>query len=108
MMTDIKVTDSESAFKAIRALQSLGIRDVVITLGAAGFALSENGSHPVYQPGCRVKAVDTTGAGDAFVGAMAFFFTKGHNLLESCKRANVCAAVSVTRKGTQASYPTPQ
>lgn len=107
LITGVKVTDTESAFKAIKALQSMGVRDVVITLGAAGFALSENGSTPVHVKGKRVKAVDTTGAGDCFVGSMVYFLNRGCNLLEACKRANECAAISVTRKGTQLSYPHP-
>ncbi|KPA73496.1 putative ribokinase [Leptomonas pyrrhocoris] len=107
LMTGVKVTDTESAFRAIKALNALGVRDVVITLGAAGFALSEKGATPVHVKGKRVKAVDTTGAGDCFVGSMVFFLNRGHNLLDACKRANECAAISVTRKGTQKSYPTP-
>lgn len=107
LITGIKVTDTASAFRAIKVLQALGVRDVVITLGSAGFALSENGATPVHVTGKRVKAVDTTGAGDCFVGSMVFFMSRGHNLLEACKRANECAAISVTRKGTQLSYPQP-
>jgi ribokinase len=107
MITGVKVTDTESAFEAIKALQALGVRDVVVTLGAAGFALSENGATPIHVKGKRVKAVDTTGAGDCFVGSMVFFLNRGQSLLEACKRANECAAISVTRKGTQKSYPTP-
>lgn len=106
LMTGVKVTDTDSAFRAIHALQALGVRDVVITLGAAGFALSENGAAPIHVKGKRVKAVDTTGAGDCFVGSMVFFLNRGLSLLEACKRANECAAISVTRKGSQKSYPT--
>ncbi|CAJ1009633.1 putative pfkB family carbohydrate kinase/Phosphomethylpyrimidine kinase [Leishmania naiffi] len=107
LITGVKVTDTASAFRAIKALQQLGVRDVVITLGAAGFALSENGTAPVHIAGKRVKAVDTTGAGDCFVGSMVYFMSRGHNLLEACRRANECAAISVTRRGTQLSYPHP-
>ncbi|KAG5475274.1 hypothetical protein LSCM1_03386 [Leishmania martiniquensis] len=107
LITGVKVTDTASAFRAIEALQRLGVRDVVITLGAAGFALSENGAAPVHVAGKRVKAVDTTGAGDCFIGSMVYFMSRGSNLLEACKRANECAAISVMRKGTQLSYPYP-
>ncbi|CCW61016.1 unnamed protein product [Phytomonas sp. EM1] len=106
-MTGVKVTDTKSATKAVAALQALGIRDVIITLGAAGFVLSENGGKPVHCKGKVVKAVDTTGAGDCFVGSAAYFMSRGHSLLEACRRANECAAISVTRKGTQSSYPKP-
>ncbi|EPY27216.1 ribokinase [Strigomonas culicis] len=107
LMTGITIADSASATKAVKALQAMGVRDVVITLGAAGFVLSENGAEPTAEQAKRVKAVDTTGAGDCFVGSMTYFLSRGHGLLESCRRANACAAVSVTRKGTQASYPKP-
>lgn len=107
LITGVKVIDTATAFQAIQKLQKMGVRDVVITLGAAGFALSENGATPMHVKGKRVKAIDTTGAGDCFVGSMVFFMTRGHNLLEACKRANECAAISVTRRGTQMSYPHP-
>ncbi|GET89684.1 ribokinase, putative [Leishmania tarentolae] len=107
LITGVKVTDTGSAFRAIKALQQLGVRDVVITLGAAGFVLSENGAEPVHVKGKYVKAVDTTGAGDCFVGSMVYFMSRGRSLLEACKRANECAAISVMRKGTQMSYPHP-
>ncbi|CCW71129.1 unnamed protein product [Phytomonas sp. Hart1] len=106
-MTGVQVSDPTSAAKAILALQALGVRDVVLTLGAAGFVLAEFGGKPIHCAGKKVKAVDTTGAGDCFVGSAAYFLSRGLTLLEACKRANECAAISVMRKGTQTSYPTP-
>lgn len=107
LITGIEVKDTATAFANLKALQDLGVRDVVITLGAAGFVLAEGNSAPIHVKGRRVKAVDTTGAGDCFVGSMTFFLNRGENLLNACKKANECAAISVTRKGTQASYPKP-
>lgn len=107
LITGITVTDKKSANDAIRALRALGIKDVVVTLGKAGFAVSEAGGEPIHCPANVVKAVDTTGAGDCFVGTMTFFLSRGHSLVEACKRANMCSAISVTRKGTQSSYPLP-
>ncbi|RNF14816.1 putative adenosine kinase [Trypanosoma conorhini] len=106
MITGLEVTDGASAAKAARALQALGVRDVVITLGAQGYVICEGGLEPVHVPGRRVKAVDTTGAGDSFVGSMVYYLSKGKTLSEACKRANVCASLSVQRRGTQMSYPT--
>ena len=51
------------------------------------------------------KAVDTTGAGDAFMGSLAYFLSAGHPLGQAVKRANQVAAVSVQHPGTQASFP---
>lgn len=106
-ITGVNVQDAASAFEAIKKLQQMGVADVVITLGSNGFAIATRGAEPSHHPCVRVKAVDTTGAGDCFVGSMVYFLEKGKSLLESCKRANVCAALSVQRKGTQSSYPHP-
>jgi ribokinase len=55
--------------------------------------------------GVPVTAVDTSGAGDAFCGALAAFLAEGDSLLLAARKANVVAATSVTRHGTQASFP---
>ena len=54
----------------------------------------------------QVKAVDSVGAGDSFVGAFAHFHSNGLAPVESCRRACVVASMSVTKPGTQSSYPT--
>ncbi|ORC91623.1 putative adenosine kinase [Trypanosoma theileri] len=105
LITGIKVVDGASAASAAKALQRLGVRDVVITLGAQGYVIAEQGSEAIHVPGIRVKAVDTTGAGDSFVGSMVYFMSIGKTLKEACKLANVCASMSVQKKGTQSSYP---
>lgn len=107
MITGIKITDSATAAAAAKALQAMGIRDVVITLGSQGYLICEKNSEPKHVRGIRVKAVDTTGAGDCFVGSMVYFMSIGKTLSEACRCANVCASISVQRKGTQKSYPTP-
>lgn len=107
LITGIEVKDTASAHANLKALQALGAKDVVITLGEAGFVLSTGGSAPVSVAGRKVKAVDTTGAGDCFVGSMTYFLTRGETLLAACTKANECAALSVTKKGTQMSYPHP-
>ena len=53
----------------------------------------------------QVQAVDTTGAGDAFVGSLAFFLADGRLLPDAVERANRIAAVSVQAPGTQSSFP---
>lgn len=107
LITGIQVIDQASTFANLKALQALGVKDVVITLGSEGFALAEGSQPPIHVKGRRVKAVDTTGAGDCFVGSMTYFLNRGESVLNACKKANECAAISVTRKGTQASYPVP-
>ncbi|WP_329069713.1 ribokinase [Amycolatopsis sp. NBC_01480] len=89
-----------------RKLLELGPRAAVVTLGAKGAVVVEaDGSTEVASP--KVEAVDTTGAGDAFAGALAASLAEGATLVDAAKRAVKVAAVSVTRHGAQPSYPTP-
>ena len=81
-----------------------GAGQVIITLGEQGSLLvTQSGSELV--PTERVNAVDTTGAGDAFVGSLAYFISSGLPLTDAMARANRIAAISVQKPGTQASYP---
>lgn len=86
-------------------LLDLGPRSVVITLGARGAVLADgSGVHEVAAP--MVTPVDTTGAGDAFTGALAVGLASGQDLVCAAELAVRVAAVSVTRRGAQPSYPT--
>jgi ribokinase len=88
-----------------RKLLDLGPRSAVVTLGAAGAVVIEAGeATEVESP--KVEAVDTTGAGDAFAGALAAALADGADLVSAVKRAVRVAAFSVTRHGAQPSYPT--
>jgi ribokinase len=78
---------------------------VVVTLGQHGVLLVE-GEMVEHVPAVAVRAVDASGAGDAFIGSLAVFLVEGVPLREAVWRANVAAALSVTRPGTQASFPT--
>jgi len=97
----------------IGALRSLGIRSVVVTLGARG-ALVSDGEHDdavdrpvvVAVPSPRVTAVDSSGAGDAFVGALAAGLAAGDTLLGAARQAVRVGAFAVQGVGTQPSYPT--
>ena len=77
---------------------------VIITLGERGLVYSHN-NHFNSINAHKVKAVDTVGSGDCFVGALSFSLLKGFNLEESCEFANKAASISVTRKGAAASMP---
>ena len=77
---------------------------MILTLGERGALLV--GSGVVQEiPAVRVEAVDPTGAGDAFVGSLAVFMGEGLALQDAILRANAVAALSVTRIGTQVSFP---
>ncbi|MEV6035719.1 ribokinase [Nonomuraea sp. NPDC052116] len=88
-----------------RELLARGPRSVVITLGADGAVVAESGAvHAVPSP--RVVAVDTTGAGDAFTGALAWRLAAGDPLARAAAFAARVGAAAVRRAGAQDSYPT--
>ncbi|WP_285246652.1 ribokinase [Pseudarthrobacter sp. efr-133-R2A-89] len=86
-----------------------GIRQVLVTLGAHGSVVLDSeappGAQVTFVAPTRVDAVDTTGAGDAFTGAVAVRLAAGDALAEAAAFASVAAALATTRKGTQAAYP---
>lgn len=104
ILTGMKIDSVASAELAAKELLSRGIKTVLITLGENGcLIVDSNGA--VHIPADKVKVVDTTGAGDAFVGALAHFLALGLSLKESAKRAVKVASISVGAKGTQSSFP---
>jgi ribokinase len=104
-ITGIKVTDVESAAKAADWLLAKGVKNVIITLGEKGALLANKGGKETISS-LRVKAVDSTAAGDAFTGALAYGLANGKLLKDAAQYANVVAAISVQRLGAQASMPT--
>ncbi|GAA2718759.1 MULTISPECIES: ribokinase [Streptomyces] len=89
------------------ALRHCGARSVVVTLGAEGaLVLGADGRRPVRVPGVPAEVVDTTGAGDAFTGALAVRLAGGASLEEAARYAVRVGAAAVTRPGAQPSYPT--
>ena len=91
----------------VEGLLGLGSRSVVVTLGADGALLATGGSTRRFGAP-RVEATDTTGAGDAFVGALAARLALGSPLEEAVPYAVLAGAVAVTREGAQGSLPTPE
>lgn len=87
------------------ALREKGARSVVVTLGGEG-ALVLDASGVTEVAGVRVKAVDTTGAGDAFTGALATRLARGDALPDAARFAVRVGAAAVTKPGAQPSYPT--
>jgi ribokinase len=104
LLTGIKVTDESAAGKAAGKLRTRGVQTVILTLGPRGaFIAGPAGAQWV--PGFKVRAVDTTAAGDIFNGALAVALAEGKSLPLAVRFANAAAAISVTRLGAQPSAP---
>jgi len=102
-ITGVPVRNLEDAKKCAQRLLSGGIRRVILTLGANGSLLA--GSDGIeHLPAFPVKAIDSTGAGDAFIGSFAVFLAEGLPEREAVRRANLYAGLSTTGIGTQKSF----
>ena len=104
-MTGIAISDLESADRAAQVFFDKGVENVVITMGGRGAYLND-GKQSMIQPPFRVKAVDTTGAGDAFNGGLLTALAEGKSLFEAGRFASALAALSVQRIGTTNAMPT--
>jgi len=107
ILTNIEVTDEESARTAAKKLLDYRVKSVILTLGSKGFVLADN-DRMEFVPAVKVDAVDTTAAGDAFTGSLAVGLAQGKELYDSAVYANYVAALSVTKMGAQSSMPTQQ
>jgi ribokinase len=91
------------------ALGAKGVRRAIVTLGAEGSVVLDQlgATRPEVEPipAIRVTAVDTTGCGDAFTGAVAAALARGRSLVDAARLASRISAVAATRAGAQSSYP---
>ena len=97
------VATEEQVIAASQQLLSRGLKNLIVTLGEKG-ALWLRGNEQDLLPAPQVQAVDTTGAGDAFIGCFAHALATGADIADAILAANLYAAHSVTGKGTQTSY----
>lgn len=105
ILSGIPVTDEESVINAANILLDKGVKGLIVTLGSKGcmfISKTEKKSFPAY----KVKAIDTTAAGDSFIGGFVNGLASGLTFEEAIDRGTKVAAISVTRIGAQTSIPT--
>ena len=103
-LTGIKVDSIEACREAAAKLLEMGVKNVVITLGVRGVYYT-NGETEITVPSIKVKAVETTGAGDAFNGGFSTAIAEGLPVDVALKFATCTSAISVTRLGSSPSMP---
>jgi ribokinase len=95
----------EEALAGVKSMShALGIR-CIFTLGKLGSVVSD-GDEAAFVPSLKVNAVESTGAGDSFIGGLGYALLQGMELVEACRFATKCSAVTVCRYGAQPSMPT--
>ncbi len=104
ILTDMPVETDEQIKEAALYLVNKGLKNVIVTMGSRGSMwVTKDTCH--IQKAFKVNAVDTSGAGDAFIGCFASCYVKTKDVISSMKEAGAFSALSVTKKGTQISYP---
>ena len=105
IMTDMPVASEAELSAAAQSLVEKGVETVIVTLGARGALIATPEGARRIEP-VKVEAIDTTGAGDAFIGSFARYLAAGLSLDAALAQATRYAAFSVTRRGAQKSFAT--
>jgi len=106
IMTGIQIESTADALRAAQQLFYNGVKNLIVTLGDKGSVVFDGKTNEnVNIPAWKVQAVDTTAAGDCFIGALAVGLSEGKSIINAAKFASAAAAVSVTRVGAQPSLP---
>jgi ribokinase len=104
ILTDMKVETEDDAQKAAQILLNKGVKSVVVTMGKNGvFVMTPDRKE--FIPSMKVKAIDTTGAGDAFNGGFVTALSEGKDIFEAARFGNIVGALSVTKVGTAPAMP---
>jgi ribokinase len=103
--TGIKITNEKEAKEASIKLLKFGLKKVIITLGEKGLFYSD-GNEDIYLKATPVKAIDTTGAGDAFNGGLAYALSQNKSIEDSINLANKVAGLSTLKLGAGNAMPT--
>ena len=103
----LHVEDETTARQGARALLTGLLGSLIITLGSQGSLIADKGDTYII-PALTVKAIETTGAGDSYVGALAYGLLHGYPLIEAAKIATKAASITVSAVGAQPAMPTLQ
>lgn len=103
-LTGVSIHNGQTAVEAVQSIQALGVKHVVITLGENGCVYSD-GSAVRFHPAANVTVVDTTSAGDCFIGALVAQLSQNVTLSDAIAFATQAAAIAVTREGAAKSIP---
>jgi len=107
VLSGMQVTDIDSAEKAARSLQERGNFTVIVTMGDKGALIVDKFDNEIkHIPAFKIDVVDTTAAGDAFIGGFASALLRGVEIKEAVKYGNACGALAATKFGAQPSLPT--
>ena len=104
LLSGVEVTDAASAYAAAHVFRRRGVKCVLITLGANGVAVVDDGGER-HLPAHVVKAVDTTAAGDTFIGGISAGLVEGMPIDDAVALGQRASALCVTRHGAQPSIP---
>ena len=103
-LTGVHVESEDDAARAAEVLFAKGVKNVIVTMGSKGsLVCTQEGRE--FVPSRKVKAIDTTGAGDVYNGALVAALSQGKSLIEAARIATLASSIAVTRMGAQTSAP---
>ena len=100
----VAVEDAESAKSAAKVLMDKGVGNIIVTMGSKGSLICD-GENAAFVKAHKVEAVDTTGAGDCYCGALCVALSEGASLIEAAEFATKASAIAVQRPGAQNAMP---
>ena len=104
-ISKVKITDNDSMLEAAKVLLNKGIKQIIITLGSKGVLYIGQSNHKFF-PAYKVNVVDTTAAGDSFIGGFTSSYMKNGDIEEAIEMGQKTAALSIQKVGAQSSLPT--
>ena len=105
LVSGLKIDSDESKAIAVNKVLDSGVKAVILTLGEKGSIYARKGDPFLLTPAYKVTAMDTTAAGDTFIGAFAASKDSGMSTKDALVFATAASALTVTRQGAQSSIP---